>query len=359
MNLFFRYLTRNVFIGFAAAASLLIPLFSTFDLINELDDVSSGGYRWTQAVAVVLLTLPRRLVDLGPFIALLGGIVGLGQLVVSQELTAMRAAGMPIVKIALAAVCAGALLTLSLSALDEWVASPLQQRALQMRNAAINRGDDTPGSKGTLWARQGNQVARVETLATNDRPVNIEVFDFATNLTLTRYIHAEHATVLEGGIWKLENVNLKQWHDGRQTQTTLDHLQWPTIFSTSQLRELTLPSESFAIEQLIRYIRFLDHSGQPFAQYSIALWQKLARPILTLAMILLAIPFTFTQQRAPGMGSRLAIGASIGLLTYVGSQIIANLGLLWAIPAPLTTLLPPLVMLGLALLLVLRFDRHA
>lgn len=80
MNVFSRYLIRHLFLGFAAAAGLLLPLFTTFNLINELDDVSPGGYRWTQAVLVVLMTLPRTLVELSPFIALLGGIVGLGQL---------------------------------------------------------------------------------------------------------------------------------------------------------------------------------------------------------------------------------------------------------------------------------------
>ncbi|HAV0886736.1 TPA: LptF/LptG family permease [Escherichia coli] len=70
MNVFSRYLIRHLFLGFAAAAGLLLPLFTTFNLINELDDVSPGGYRWTQAVLVVLMTLPRTLVELSPFIAL-------------------------------------------------------------------------------------------------------------------------------------------------------------------------------------------------------------------------------------------------------------------------------------------------
>ena len=64
MNVFSRYLIRHLFLGFAAAAGLLLPLFTTFNLINELDDVSPGGYRWTQAVLVVLMTLPRTLVEL-------------------------------------------------------------------------------------------------------------------------------------------------------------------------------------------------------------------------------------------------------------------------------------------------------
>ena len=68
MNVFSRYLIRHLFLGFAAAAGLLLPLFTTFNLINELDDVSPGGYRWTQAVLVVLMTLPRT-VSLPPFAA--------------------------------------------------------------------------------------------------------------------------------------------------------------------------------------------------------------------------------------------------------------------------------------------------
>lgn len=43
MTIFSRYLMRNVFIGFAAAAGLLIPLFTTFTLINELEDVTRAA----------------------------------------------------------------------------------------------------------------------------------------------------------------------------------------------------------------------------------------------------------------------------------------------------------------------------
>lgn len=120
MNVFSRYLIRHLFLGFAAAAGLLLPLFTTFNLINELDDVSPGGYRWTQAALVVLMTLPRTLVELSPFIALLGGIVGLGQLSKNSELTAIRSTGFSIFRIALVALVAGILWTVSLGAIDEW-----------------------------------------------------------------------------------------------------------------------------------------------------------------------------------------------------------------------------------------------
>jgi lipopolysaccharide export system permease protein len=43
----------------------------------------------------------------------------------------------------------------------------------------------------------------------------------------------------------------------------------------------------------------------------------------------------------------------------VGNQIIVNLGLLFTLNAQMTTLLPPILILALALALVYRFDRHA
>ncbi|MBI6183747.1 LptF/LptG family permease, partial [Serratia proteamaculans] len=116
--------------------------------------------------------------------------------------------------------------------------------------------------------------------------------------------------------------------------------------------------DSFSIKQLKQYIHYLQNSEQPSNEYQIALWQKLGRPILVLAMILLAIPFTFSIPRAPGLGSRLAIGVIVGLLTYIIYQIILNLGLLFSFNVQLTTLAPPILLLMVSLALVHRFNKQ-
>lgn len=352
------YLVRNVFVGFLAAAALLLPLFTTFDLVSELDDVSSGGYRWTQAVEVVLMTLPRRAIDLGPFIALLGGITGLGQLAMTQELTAMRTAGISIVRIAVTTMMAGVTLALLLGVVDEWIASPLQQQGIQIKNEAILVSDEVASDTGAIWARRGDEVARIGALSSqNDKPVNIEIFHYTPTMLLKSYIFADSADVHTDGTWVLNNVQIKEWDGASETFRQVDHMSWHSVFSDRRLKELTLPTQSFSIKQLYRYIQFLQGSNQPSAEYEVALWQKLGRPILTLAMILFAVPFTFAQQRSPGLGGRLALGAVIGLLIYVSNQIIVNLGLLLASNTMLTTLAPSIILLGIALVLVLRFDR--
>ncbi|MGV4274961.1 LPS export ABC transporter permease LptG [Citrobacter farmeri] len=354
MSIFSHYLIRNLFLGFAAAAGLLLPLFTTFNLINELDDVAPGGYRWTQAVMVVLMTLPRTLIDLGPFIALLGGIVGLGQLSKSSELTAIRITGYSIFRIAIVTLCAGLMLTVALGVIDEWVASPLQQQALQIKTHYTRH--DTAGN--ILWARRGNEFVTVKSLDEQRQPVGIELFYYREDRSLQRYIYAQTATISDTGIWQLEGVNQKEWVNGKETTETKENLAWSSLFADMSLQELTLPSSSFSVKQLIHYISYLKSTGQPSLEFTLALWQKLGHPLLILAMILLAIPFTFSVPRAPGLGSRLAVGVVVGLLTYVCDQIIVNLGLLYSLNMQMTTLAPPALLMTVALILVFRFDRQ-
>lgn len=351
------YLIRNVLIGFVAAAALLLPLFTGFDLISELDDVTSGGYRWTQALEVVLMTLPRRAVDLGPFIALLGGIAGLGQLALTQELTAMRAAGISILRIALNAVMAGLILVVLLGVMDEWVASPLQQRGVQIRNEALAVSGEAASPTGSIWARHGDELARIGAMSRHNTPVNVEIFQYSSDMHLKSYIFADSAEIQTDGTWLLKNAQIKEWGRTDENIRQQDYMVWQSVFSDRRLKELTLPTDSFSIRQLHHYIQFLDGSDQPSAEYEMAMWQKLGRPVLTLAMILFAVPFTFVQQRSPGLGGRLAVGAVVGLLIYISNQIVANLGLLLNGNVMLTTLVPSTVLLGIALVLSYRFDR--
>lgn len=348
---------RYLFTGFAAAAGLLLPLFSTFNLINELDDVSPGGYHWTQAMLVVLMTLPRCLIDLGPFIALLGGIVGLGLLSKSSELTAIRSSGFSVFRIAMVALCAGVIWAVSLGAIDEWVASPLQQRALQMRNVSMAAGNGIDMTGNVLWARRDNTFMTVKSLNEQGQPMGVEIFHYRDDLSLAFYIYARKATIVKGDKWVLQDVRKKQWHEGRETIESKASLPWNAFFTHMGLDVLSLPGNTFSIRQLNHYIAYLKQTYQPSMEYQLALWQKLGRPVLTLAMILLAIPFAFVTPRSSGLGSRLAMGGILGLLLYISYQIMVNLGLLFALNAPLTALALPTACVIVAILLVRRYDR--
>jgi lipopolysaccharide export system permease protein len=355
MKIIDRYLLQNLFIGFVAASALLLPLFSTLDLVSELDDIGDG-YRLVQALEVVAMTLPRRLVDLGPFIALLGGIVALGQLALTQELNTLRAAGVSAARIGLSTVLAGALLAVTLAAVDEFAASPLQQKAIQLRAQAIASTEGT-GKDGSIWGRKVQQFARIDSLRLGRIPTHVEIFSFDSEQALKEYIFADYADIQPKGLWQLHNVTVKHWVNGEETVEKIEQMEWQSILPETRLREVTFPADSLSSRQLYHYISFLKGTAQPSAQYEVALWEKLGMPLLTLAMILLAVPFAFSQVRSTGLGSKLAFGAMAGLLVYLVNQIVVNLGILFELNPVLVGTIPALIMLVFSIALILRFDR--
>lgn len=259
---------------------------------------------------------------------------------------------------ALVALVAGILWTVSLGAIDEWVASPLQQQALQIKSTATALGEDDDITGNMLWARRGNEFVTVKSLNEQGQPVGVEIFHYRDDLSLESYIYARSATIEDDKTWILHGVNHKKWLNGKETLETLDNLAWQSAFTSMDLEELSMPGNTFSVRQLNHYIHYLQETGQPSSEYRLALWEKLGQPILTLAMILLAVPFTFSAPRSPGMGSRLAVGVIVGLLTWISYQIMVNLGLLFALSAPVTALGLPIAFVLVALSLVYWYDRQ-
>jgi lipopolysaccharide export LptBFGC system permease protein LptF len=98
----YRYIAYQVLIGFIISTAVLLPLFSFFDLLDQLDDVGRGTYRVIDAFTYTAMLLPRRFIQIAPFVALLGTVIALGKLAVNSELIALRVAGLSPLRISFA-----------------------------------------------------------------------------------------------------------------------------------------------------------------------------------------------------------------------------------------------------------------
>ena len=72
-------------------------------LLSEIDNIGEGQYGAVSALTYVLYTVPRRAYMMFPTAAVIGTLMGLGQLAASSELTALRALGLSRRRISLAA----------------------------------------------------------------------------------------------------------------------------------------------------------------------------------------------------------------------------------------------------------------
>lgn len=85
--------------------------------------MSARSYTVAKAISYTLLTVPRRLYEMFGYAALIGGLLGLGGLAGTGELTALRAAGLSKLRICVSVVITLFALTLCVAVLGETLAA--------------------------------------------------------------------------------------------------------------------------------------------------------------------------------------------------------------------------------------------
>ena len=85
------YVGRVVLVTVLLVWSVLVGLDVINGVSSELNDLGKGGYTFGHAVAFVAYTIPRRAYTMFPTAAVIGALMGLGQLAASSELIALRA----------------------------------------------------------------------------------------------------------------------------------------------------------------------------------------------------------------------------------------------------------------------------
>ncbi len=344
----YRYIAIQILTGLLIATAVLLPLFSFFDLLDQLDDVGKGTYRTVDAFMYTVMLLPRRFIQIAPFIALLGTVAALGALAVNSELTAMRAAGFSPVQISLAPVAVGIALIVLIAVLEQSFAPQLQQKAISNRAVALNQTAELGQGLG-IWTRNERNILRIGYMVHAKEAGDIEILRLDESGFLLAHIQAEFADVRSNEPWVLRNAAIRKFSKNNIKITHFNRLRWDSFLNPEDIATLTKPPESLAPDELVRHVNFLRNTGQDADAYALALWRKAGSGLLTIAMLLLSIPFVFGSVRT-GLGNKLVLAALIGVAVYLLDQILANAGLLLRLDPALVALAPSIILISLAII---------
>lgn len=346
MNCLDRYIFRSLLKGWLLVLVILTAVFSLFALVEELDHIN-GRYRVADAASFIAFTTPQRALDLAPVIALLGTLIALAGMAKHSELIAMRAAGVPLIRIVYSVAIPIGLLIITLVLVAEYVAAPLYQRA-EVQRSIIRSGNVNLLDGNGLWSNNEMRYFNVKSLRLGRIPEGIDLYEFYPDGQLKISIHADYAKVKENREWTLINVRYKELVDGYLVTRSLEKLDMGPFWSSQELPALSLSSAGMSLTGLYRYGKYLSAIGQRSERFELAFWQKATIPLAAGTMVLLATPIGagLGSQRSTAFGRRIAIGAIVGIAFYLGTQIIHTTGLLLELDTRLIALTPILVSLS-------------
>ena len=347
-----RYIMTQFLIGIVPALLLLLSLFSFMSLAQELEAVGQGSFTLPDALMVVFLTIPKRLVELLPVSTLLGGLIGLGAMANYRELIAIRTAGISKKRIAQTVAALALLLCVFMTFLQYFVIPGFELEAAGLRAQASLNETVRAGNSKALWTRNERSFIRVNKVRSERTLADIEIYTTDGQGRLTRLIQASSALYIEQQKWLLINVLESRFDYGQVLETRQDNMQWDALLSTDQAAALILPLEALAPNDLLKTIATLRQNQLDTHRYEIVLWQQISLLPSLLAMALMSLPLLLGSVRTVSASQRALTGGLIGIGFYLLQQLSGHLAGILGLNPALLILAPPFILMVVAILAI-------
>lgn len=329
---------------------VLIGLDAMMQFVRQLGFIGRNGYTLSNAIFYIVVTIPRRMYEMFSFAALIGGLLGLGGLASTGELTALRAAGMSRLRIAVSAVGVVAVLVVGVVIMGETVGpwGDQQAQALQLR---LRSGGNLGLTSSGLWARDGDRIINAKHTADNHslvQLIDVRVFTLTPDgQQLSRFDQARTAEQV-GKQWVMDHVRTTTLDSsGVHSQTSASE-RWDSKLDPEVLQQSLVQPQYLAMRDLRHIIAYKRKNGENTRPYETPFWGRVMYPFNVLVLVLCTMPFAFGALRSGGLGKRIFMGMIIAISWYFVQKAIVSFGTVYGMPPLMANVLPALLLVSLA-----------
>jgi len=341
MNTLDRYLYRTVLIYAGMAMLVMLTLAALVLFISQQSDIGVGNYSGGDAFVNTLLNLPQTAFELLPIGAMIGALMGLGNLAAGSELVVTRASGVSVWRIGWPVGLAGLTLAVMMYGIGEYAAPPMAQFAKREKTTA-KMADVSFAGSSSAWIKDGNLILRVQTGDADHAFGGVSVFKLDGPTRLNSILRAARISVADPGRWNLQDVATSRFGKDHVEADTRSEETMHTTVNPDFLGLAATDPQLLTLHGLASYIDHLRRNSLETAVFEIGFWSRIARLFAVVVVTMLALPFVFGPLRTTGAGTRTVIGVLLGVLFFLVTRTVENGGQLYNLNPMLIGWLPTL-----------------
>ncbi|HMN84697.1 MAG TPA: LPS export ABC transporter permease LptG [Bauldia sp.] len=308
--------------------------------------VKDAEFDALQVLLLALFRVPSVTEEVLPFTVLFGSIAAFVVANRRLEVVVARAAGISAWQFLLPACIVGLLIGIVattlynpastvLRAWSDEISANLLSSSGQKKNVAED---------GPLWLRQtadGREsiIGAAQTFNQGLSLAGVTAFVFETGGRFVERIDAPTAE-FTGQEWRLSNATITA--PSAEPRKVAVYLL-PTALSPGQVRQAFDNVDSISFWDLPGLIDVASRAGIPTDRYELRYYTLLSRPVVLLAMVLIAAIVSLRFSRSRELGSMILAGVAVGFVLYVVSKVARDLGSGGIVPPPLAAWLPAIV----------------
>ena len=338
-----RIVDTYVLNGFVFYFLLLLSSFVVMTLVYTffelLNDIVRNQIPMSTVLRYLFFLTPKLIYDSTPVSVLVTVLITFGILTKHNEITAFKACGVSMYRMAVPILLAATVLSAGLFGFDHTYLPKANRIQDALRAEIKGRPAQTYLHPEHRWIfGQGSRIFYYNYMDPAERSMaGVRVYELdPSSFRLVRHISAERAHWEMGlNTWVFENGWERSWTNGQesvqyflgQTATFPEIKEKPSWFLQEVLQE-----KQMNFEELAAYIRTLKQSGVGTIALEVEFYRKFSVPLFALIMALISIPFAFL---AGNRGAMAGVGISFGIaIAYWATNSISyQLGAVALLPA--------------------------
>jgi len=341
-------IVRDFFTYVVMILATFLMLLLVFTFFELLSDILHNQVSPILVIEYLLNLTPYLIYQLTPLSVLLGVLVTFGLMQKANEVTAMKASGISIYRVIFPVLVIASVLATSLFFFDQLYLPHANQRQDELRNRIKGKAAQTYLRPDRKWIFGEHSTIYYYRFFDPDRDQfgSISAFQFdPQTFEFTHRIYAArahwqddlHKWVYEHG-WErsFRGPAMESFRDF-DAETFAQSDEPPQYFK----KEVKQSSE-MNYDELSEYIRDLQQGGYDVVRLRVQLQKKLAFPIITFVMAILAVPFALSAGRK-GALTGVAISIGVAVIYWTVSSLFEAMGNLSQLPPALAAWSPDLI----------------
>ena len=327
-----RTLTRYfAFVFLRATGGVMLGMYVLVYLLDVVELLRrAGDNKAASAPLMALLSfyrVPNVIEQVLPFIMLFGAMIAFISLTRRLELVVARAAGLSIWQFLAPPVGVALLFGLAATLAFNPVSATFKQRADRIEARVFGATLAQP-SEG-LWLRQrsidGQAILRGNRLGEDHVTLEgVTAFVFDPDGTFLERVSARSAT-LEPGYWRFADAHIISPDPNVEPRTDETYLLASSLMP-SDLTRASVSPDDVSFFDLPATARQTKEAGLDATAFRLRFELLLARPLLLIAMVLIAAVFSLRFFRFGGIAKMATGGVAAGFALYIVSKLTSDLG---------------------------------
>lgn len=321
------YVVRRFLATFAFTIVAMCLLFVIIDLFEHLESFLDHNVSFMGVVWYYVVFLPYMAKLLIPVSSLLAALFSVGRLAASNEITAMKAAGLGFWRFLAPYLFLALCISLGQTWFNGWVVPKANTAKLEIERTEL-RSAGGPDLNNLRFRDQPTRNVSIRTYNEQTKvaqAVVIEEFGSTQHPRLVWRLEAPRMTWVDDKGWIADSAMKRVYDSTKQTVSWVYNIVMPFTIPHEQIRKLQVTIDELTFDEIPDYLATQRAGGKDTRRQEIDYYAGWAFPYSNIIVVLIAVPFAAVRRKG-GMAVNIAAAMITAFAYIVLSEVIKAVG---------------------------------